>query len=417
MAAKLATTSTPGIFRRHATDCPRGARCDCSYVVVWRHRGKQHTETFRTMAEAREAKGSRDAGERRASSKEKLSDYAAAWLDSYQGRTARGIDEGTLKEYRRAVDRYVVPFFDAFRLCDIEQPDVRRFVVSLQEVGLSVGTVRKYVAPLKAMLATAVEDGALPANPAQGVRINARRGAQDAPTRKAKALTSGELNGILRALDEHWRLLFELLAHSGLRISELLGLDWEDIDLAAAPRIRVRRQYYRGRLKATPKTDAGFRAIPLSPGMARKLSQARPTHATGPVFHTRTGERLFDRNVGRVLEAVTRPRVLEPGRRRPERIVVRAAAGPGLEWVTFHTFRHTCASMLIDSGKNIRQVAGWLGHADPALTLRVYAHLLEDGLGEAAFLDARVNSGSTQRQEISATLLRTGNSLIANEQG
>ncbi len=45
---------------------------------------------------------------------------------------------------------------------------------SLLESGLSVGSVRKYVAPLKAMLAAAVEDGALPANPAQGVRINAR---------------------------------------------------------------------------------------------------------------------------------------------------------------------------------------------------------------------------------------------------
>ena len=138
------------------------------------------------MAEAREAKGSRDAGERRASSKAKLSEYAAAWLDSYQGRTARGIDEGTLKEYRRAVNGYVVPFFEAFRLCDIEQPDVRRFVVSLQEAGLSVNSVRKYVAPLKAMLATAVEDGALPVNPAQGVRINARRAHRTRPLRKPR---------------------------------------------------------------------------------------------------------------------------------------------------------------------------------------------------------------------------------------
>ena len=155
----------------------------------------------------------------------------------------------------------------------------------------------------------------------------------------------------------------------------------------------MRRQYYRGRLKATPKTDAGNRSIPLSPGMAHKVSQARPTRASGPVFHTRTGERFFDRNLGRVLEGVTKPRVLEPGRRRPERVVVPATAGPGLEWVTFHTFRHTCASMLIDSGKNIRQVAGWLGHADPSMTLRVYAHLLDDGLGDAAFLDARIKSG------------------------
>jgi integrase len=402
MAAKLTTTATPGIYRRHATDCVRGARCECPYVVVWRHRGRQHTETFRTIAEAREAKGGRDAGERRASSKQKLSEYAAAWLEVYQGRTARGIGDGTLSEYRRAIDTYVVPFFDGFRLCDIEQPDVRRFVVSLQESGLSVGSVRKYIAPLKAMLATAVEDGALPANPAQGVRINARRDAQDAPTVKAKALTGGELAAILGALDERWRLPFELLAHTGLRISELLGLDWEDLKFGAHPRLQVRRQYYRGTLKATPKTDAGARTIPLSPGMARKLWQARPAHATGPMFRTRTGARMFEANLRRVLDGVTHDRVLEPGRRRRERVVIPAAAGPRLEWVSFHTFRHTCASMLIESGKNIRQVAGWLGHADPSLSLRVYAHLIDDGLGDAAFLDARVNTGSTQRQEIAA---------------
>jgi hypothetical protein len=58
-------TGTPGIFRRHVAGCRRKGGCDCPYVVVWRHRGKQRVETFRTFAEAREAKASRDAGGRR----------------------------------------------------------------------------------------------------------------------------------------------------------------------------------------------------------------------------------------------------------------------------------------------------------------------------------------------------------------
>jgi hypothetical protein len=56
----------------------------------------------------------------------------------------------------------------------------------------------------------------------------------------------------------------------------------------------------------------------------------------------------------------------------------------------FHTFRHTCASMLFDAGKNVRQVADWLGHSDPAFTLRTYVHLMDGGLGDADFLDAAV---------------------------
>jgi integrase len=49
--------------------------------------------------------------------------------------------------------------------------------------------------------------------------------------------------------------------------------------------------------------------------------------------------------------------------------------------VTFHTFRHTCASLLFDDGRNIKQVHEWLGHADPRFTLRTYVHLLDAGVG------------------------------------
>jgi integrase len=59
-------------------------------------------------------------------------------------------------------------------------------------------------------------------------------------------------------------------------------------------------------------------------------------------------------------------------------------------WVAFHTFRHTCASLLFEAGKNVRQVAAWLGHADPSFTLKTYVHLMDEGVGGAAFMDAAV---------------------------
>ena len=54
--------------------------------------------------------------------------------------------------------------------------------------------------------------------------------------------------------------------------------------------------------------------------------------------------------------------------------------------------RHTCASLLFESGKNVEQVQEWLGHADPGFTLRTYVHLMDDGLGDADFLDLAVNT-------------------------
>jgi integrase len=58
--------------------------------------------------------------------------------------------------------------------------------------------------------------------------------------------------------------------------------------------------------------------------------------------------------------------------------------------VSFHTFRHTCASLLFDAGRNIKQVQEWLGHADPGFTLRTYVHLMDEGVGGAAFMDSAV---------------------------
>ena len=61
--------------------------------------------------------------------------------------------------------------------------------------------------------------------------------------------------------------------------------------------------------------------------------------------------------------------------------------------------------MLFESGKNIRQVCDWLGHADPAFTLRTYVHLIDSGLGDAAFLDNVVRVAPTEdRQSVSGTL-------------
>jgi integrase len=50
--------------------------------------------------------------------------------------------------------------------------------------------------------------------------------------------------------------------------------------------------------------------------------------------------------------------------------------------VSFHNFRHTCASLLFEAGRHIRQVCDWLGHSDPAFTLRTYVHLMDEGIGE-----------------------------------
>jgi integrase len=194
-------------------------------------------------------------------------------------------------------------------------------------------------------------------------------------------MTRAELRRLLGELPQRWLMFFELLAHTGLRISEALGLDWTDVEFGARPRLRVRRQCYRGRVSRL-KTRNSRRDLPISPALARKLWAVRPPHAEGPIFVTRNGTRFGDRNVRRVLVAAAIRAGLTKQVTDPRGRLLTVSR------VSFHTFRHTCASLLFEGGKNIKQVSRWLGHADPAFTLRTYVHMLDDGLGEVSFLDA-----------------------------
>ena len=70
--------------------------------------------------------------------------------------------------------------------------------------------------------------------------------------------------------------------------------------------------------------------------------------------------------------------------------------------VSFHTFRHTCASLLFEAGRNVKQVQAWLGHADPGFTLK-YIHLMDAGVGSAAFLDLAVSAETDTSDTIQET--------------
>jgi integrase len=72
------------------------------------------------------------------------------------------------------------------------------------------------------------------------------------------------------------------------------------------------------------------------------------------------------------------------------RALIPSVEAAGLPWVTFHTFRHTCASLLFEAGRDVKQVAEWLGHADAGFTPKVYVHLMDQGVGDAVFMDQAV---------------------------
>jgi integrase len=140
-------------------------------------------------------------------------------------------------------------------------------------------------------------------------------------------------------------------AKAGLRLGELLGLEWPDCELVkGAGTINVRRQWTRLRELAPPKAGSR-RPVPISNELVRLLLELKMRSAdkSGPVFASRTGSRLSHRNVER-------------------RGFDAAAADAGLEGVTLHDLRHAYGSRLASKGLSARQIADAMGHKRTSTT-------------------------------------------------
>lgn len=219
--------------------------------------------------------------------------------------------------------------------------------------GRTTSEIKKTRAALSVMFATAHEDGVVTSNPVLGVRIPPSGEDESPPDEKAKALTRAELGVLLAALPSESRLFCTFLAHTGLRISEAVGLRWEHLDLGEYPEVHVREQLYKGKRKRLKSKD-GRRDLPLSPGMAQQLLALRRDGYRGskaPVFASKAGTPLRPENVYRralapaAISAGFKVEVEVAGKRK-----VRST-------ISFHTFRHTCASLLFEAGRNVKQVS------------------------------------------------------------
>jgi integrase len=329
-------------------------------------------------------------GEYRTLSQVTFAEFAPEWVRTYAGRTARGIREATREDYGRALGltfdqekalweaadppRGAVAFFGRIRLVEIEPRDMKKYAAEVAARGVSANTVRLALAPVKAMLATAVEEGLIRSNPASGIRFaQSVVSASGEEIEQAKALTEEEVRRLIEETADRWKLLVAFLGQTGLRPSEALALRWGDVDLGRR-RVKVRRSTNKGRV-GPPKTRHGRRDVPLSVGMAQALWNERKRGKAAdsdPVFVGPDGGLVKREAVYRAVKA--------------------AGKRAGVPWADLRTLRHTCASVLFRRGFNPKQVQAWLGHHSAAFTLAVYVHLLPDDLPEPTFWDEHVPS-------------------------
>ena len=290
------------------------------------------------------------------------------WIETY-GPTMKATSETSA---RGLISNHLIPFFQSKDLREITEADLLQFAKERVEAGLSPKTIKNALSVLRRVFNLAHREGLVSRNPASGIGDLMRRVDQRSATevQQVQAWTRPEVDDLLALARGHEPLLYPgllFLFSTGARRGEMLGLKWEDVDFDR--REIVIRRSITARQVTTPKSGRS-RILAMPEGLAinlfdlltdrRRQALARGWPAVPEwVFCSTTGTAPEERNFERLWYRL---------RRRAQK--------QGILPLKLHAARHTWATFALEAGRNVRWVADRLGHADPALTLRTYAHAM-----------------------------------------
>jgi integrase len=369
---RTAVPKHPGIYFRVGANGKR--RYEITYTDSdGKRRWKVVDGSLQAAMTAREElRGRIRKGERVVPTRMTVAEVAEAWFASQANLRPR-----TRERYEMALRVHVLPRLGRARVSSLTVDDVAWLIGEMQKAGLAGWTIRGHLTPLSRVMAYAVRKGMAGANP---VKLLDKGERPPVASSRKQVLERDEIAKLIAAAPARYRPLIATVAFTGLRISEALGLVWEDVDFEAGV-VRVRRQLGRDGDRVEPKTEEAQRDVLLLPALARVLREAKLASnysAAGDyVFSSQAGTPLQVRNVSRrgLEKAIEKAGISADGKRR----------------IGWHLLRHGFGSMLLAQGENVVFVSGQLGHKDPKITLGIYAHEFNQAeqLGRArARLDA-----------------------------
>lgn len=289
-------------------------------------------------------------------------EFSEQWLRDY---AAVNVKASTLRTYEGRIRGRFAEAFGARKLSGINTADVQRLLADLSRAGRSPATLRAYLVLLHNMFEQAIRWDYLATNPTQGIKP------PRLPHREMDFLTPEEARAMLDAAEPRYYALLATAVMTGMRMGELLALQWDDIDWHGGT-IRVRRSLFRGEF-VEPKSTRSVRTVGMSERLASILLGHKVNAPYSPydlVFPSSDGTPIDHANV--------RNRILDPALRRA-----------GLRRIRFHDLRHTFASVLINQGENLKYVQTQLGHSSIKTTVDRYGHLMpESHRGATARLDS-----------------------------
>lgn len=299
----------------------------------------------------------------------RFSDYIRHWLTIAK----RKVDEVTFQGYETLAVSQVLPYFDAsgIKLQDVTVEALQAYIDEKHmhgrkdgKGGLSPASLRRHKNILFQTLNEAVKCKLLPSNPCQFLLLP--------PQEKYQSCyySAEQLQRLFDAIrEEPLYPLVKITALYGLRRSELLGLKWDSIDFDAN-RLTIRHTVSKVTKpveKDKTKNASSFRSFPLVDEakaifLAAKASEKENRKLFGKAYQE--NEYVFKWDDGHLYS--------------PDYISQQFAKllrKYGLPHIRFHELRHSCASLLLNSGFTLKDVQEWMGHADIKMTADIYGHL------------------------------------------
>ncbi|ABO51287.1 phage integrase family protein [Desulforamulus reducens MI-1] len=283
-----------------------------------------------------------------------VSDYLDYWLKRIQP----SIEERTFKTYSWHLKRLKET------LGDIELGELKVLLVQerLNELkDISETSVRKITTTFRTALRQAVVWELLEKDPTVGLRLPRN------PKKEKKVLSSDELIKFLNAAKEYkYYLVLRILAVTGMRLGECLGLMWKDLNFDKGTMKILRSADSKTRkVLDKPKNDSSRRTVTIDKETVELLKTHRKKQAKRKVTSIRIEDELVFHVNGRPITHKAIDRTIKTALKKAE-----------LPMIRIHDLRHTAGSILLDAGYSLPTVSSLLGHSTPATTAAIYSHAI-----------------------------------------
>lgn len=317
----------------------------------------------------------------------KFEDFAKQWFKEY---AEMRLKESTIQGYR-TMERRIYKSIGHIRLDKLTTRHIQKFILELCEAEcegkrhkgkkLSTKTIKLYKSMISSILDYAVKMQMIPNNPCKNVVIPKVR----TPEKEFYSIEEAQkLFELFENESEHDYIYvcFHILAiYSGFRLGELMGLEWKDIDFNTNV-IKINRTCLyskeRGHYTETPKTEQSRRSLKLPQDVMNVLKKWQDIQDKQ---RNKVGDKWIETD-----RVFTKWNGLTLDRSAPGRYFKKFCELTGMRYVTNHSWRHLNATLLINSGVDIKTVQSCLGHSVATTTLNLYCHTIQSA--QAAAMEA-----------------------------